>query len=85
MILGMIYRVTLGHTGRELKVGKLASFSFFTIQLAALMRVFGPMVMPDHMSEWIIGSAILWALCYATYLWEYGNTLFAARPDGQVA
>lgn len=85
MILGMICRVTLGHTGRELKVGKLTSFSFFTIQLAALMRVFGPMVMPDHINEWIIGSAILWTLCYTAYLWSYGNMLFAARPDGQGA
>ena len=85
MILGMICRVTLGHTGRELKVGKLTSLSFFTIQIGALMRVFGPMVMPDHMSEWIMGSAILWALCFFAYLIRLGPFLFQPRPDGELA
>ena len=85
MILGMICRVTLGHTGRELKVGALTTFSFFAIQLAALMRVFGPILMPDYMSEWVIGSALIWCLCFLAYLWVYTTMLFAPRPDGQVA
>ncbi len=85
MILGMICRVTLGHTGRELKVGALTTFSFFAIQLAALMRVFGPILMPDYMSEWVIGSALIWCLCFLAYLWVYTPMLFAPRPDGQVA
>jgi uncharacterized protein involved in response to NO len=85
MILGMICRVTLGHTGRELKVGALTTFSFFAIQLAALMRVFGPILTPEYMSEWVIGSALIWCLCFLAYLWLYTPMLFAPRPDGQVA
>lgn len=85
MILGMICRVTLGHTGRELKVGTLTTLSFFAIQVTAIARVFGPIFMPDHMNEWVIGSAALWSLCFAAYLWVYTPMLFTARPDGQVA
>lgn len=85
MILGMICRVTLGHTGRELKVGTLTTLSFFAIQVTAIARVFGPILMPDHMNEWIIGSAALWSLCFAAYLWVYSPMLFAARPDGREA
>ncbi|TAH37528.1 MAG: NnrS family protein [Alphaproteobacteria bacterium] len=85
MILGMICRVTLGHTGRELKVGGLTTFSFFAIQLAALMRVFGPILTPEYMSEWVIGSALIWCLCFLAYLWIYTPMLFTSRPDGQAA
>jgi uncharacterized protein involved in response to NO len=85
MILGMICRVTLGHTGRDLKLGALSTLSFFAIQVTAIARVFGPIFMPDHMNEWIIGSAALWSLCFAAYLWVYTPMLFTARPDGQVA
>ncbi len=85
MILGMICRVTLGHTGRELKVGALTTLSFFAIQATAIARVFGPIFMPDHMNEWIIGSAALWSLCFAAYLWVYTPMLFSARPDGREA
>lgn len=85
MILGMICRVTLGHTGRELKIGNLTILSFYAIQLAAVMRVFGPMFAPAYTSEWIIFSAVLWTLCFAAYLVIYAGMLFSARPDGQKA
>ena len=83
MTLGMLCRVTLGHTGRELKVGTLTTLSFCAIQVTAITRVFGPIFMPYHMNEWIIVSASLWSLCFAAYLWVYIPMLFTRRPDGQ--
>jgi uncharacterized protein involved in response to NO len=85
MILGMICRVTLGHTGRELKVSSLITASFIAIQLVAIMRVFGPLLMPGYYTEWVISSAILWGLCFITYLWVYSPMLFTRRPDGHEA
>ncbi len=85
MILGMICRVTLGHTGRALRAGVTAALSFFIIQIAALMRVFGPIIMPGNITEWIIGSAILWSICFGIYLFAYSGALFSSRPDGQEA
>lgn len=85
MTLGMICRVTLGHTGRELKIGTLTVLSFYAIQLAAVMRVFGPVLAPVYTTEWIIASAGLWVLCFAAYLVSYAGMLFAPRPDGQEA
>ena len=82
MILGMICRVTLGHTGRELKVGALTVLSFYAIQAAAILRVFGPMVAPENTTHWIICSAFIWTLCYAAYLVVYSKMLFSPRPDG---
>lgn len=83
MVLGMICRVTLGHTGRELKVTWLTTLSFYTIQIVAMMRVFGPMLVPDYTTEWIIYSAFLWSLCFVSFLVVYSGMIFSARPDGQ--
>ena len=85
MTLGMICRVTLGHTGRELKVGGLTTLSFYTMQIAAIMRVFGPILNPEQTTDWIVASAFLWAACFAAYLFVFGPLLFSARPDGQEA
>lgn len=85
MILGMLCRVTLGHTGRELKVGEVIKLSFYAIQIVAIMRVFGPLLLPAYSNEWVIYSAFLWSLCFAAYLCVYSGMLFRARPDGQEA
>ena len=85
VILGMICRVTLGHTGRMLDVGALTALSFYAIQIAAAMRVFGPLFIPEQTTGWIVSSAFLWALCFTAYLAVYGRMLFAARPDGEEA
>lgn len=85
MILGMICRVTLGHTGRALEVGALTILSFYALQIAAVMRVLGPMIAPEKTTDWIIYSAYIWSLCFALYLLVYGKMLFKDRPDGQEA
>lgn len=85
MILGMICRVTLGHTGRVLYVGALTTLSFYALQISAVTRVFGPMLAPDKTTDWIVSSAFIWALSFSIYLIVYGKMLFIARPDGQEA
>jgi uncharacterized protein involved in response to NO len=85
MVLGMMCRVTLGHTGRELMAGSMTTLSFYGIQIAAVMRVFGPMLAPDNTTNWIVYSALLWGLCFAAYLITYSGMLFTARPDGREA
>lgn len=82
MILGMICRVTLGHTGRDLEVGKTTVFAFVLIQIAAILRVLGPILMPEFKADFIIVSAILWPISFGIYLAIYGRMLFGPRPDG---
>ncbi|MGB3215319.1 MAG: NnrS family protein [Alphaproteobacteria bacterium] len=82
MILGMICRVTLGHTGRVLRVSRLTALSFILIQLAAVIRVFGPILLPSETTLWIVISATLWSLCFVAYLISFGPFLFQPRPDG---
>ena len=79
MTIGMMCRVTLGHTGRDKIATDLTKLSFFLMQGAAFMRVFGLMIAPDYSIEWIIASATLWALCFALYILIYAPMLW--KPD----
>lgn len=85
MVLGMICRVTLGHTGRNLKASKMTVVAFFLIQIAAILRVFGPIILPDQKITLISLSALLWALCFMIYLFVYTPMLISTRPDGREA
>ncbi len=79
MTLGMICRVALGHTGRELKANKITALIFILIQITALIRVFGTYLLPEYTSLWIISSALLWSLCFGIYILVYSAILWKPR------
>ena len=83
MILGMICRVTLGHTGRNLKASRSTMLAFSLIQCAALIRVFGPILFPEQKITLVMVSAFLWVICFLIYLVNYSPMLFSKRPDGR--
>lgn len=85
MTLGMMVRVTLGHTGREIVANKRTLIMFILMQVMAIVRVFGVVLLPEYTTFWIVGSAGLWSLCYALYLVLYAPMLIRARPDGKPA
>ncbi|TAL36085.1 MAG: NnrS family protein [Alphaproteobacteria bacterium] len=82
MCIGMMCRVTLGHTGRHLLARPMTVLMFGIMQLAAILRVLGPVVLPGYYIFWIAASGILWALCFALYLPVYAPMLVKPRPDG---
>lgn len=85
MTLGMMCRVALGHTGRDLTASPVTTLAFVFMQLAAVLRVGGVIVFPEEASLWIAGTAGLWALCFLLYLSAYTPVLWKARPDGAPA
>ncbi len=85
MTLGVMCRVALAHTGRNLHATKLTILSFLLLQCAALMRVFGLVIAPDYTAELLTGSATLWALCFALYILIYAPILWKPGPDGLAA
>lgn len=85
MTLGMMCRVALGHTGRNLIATKLTTLIFVLIQISALIRVFGVAFFPEATTVLIITSATIWSLCFAIYLYIYTPMLWKARPDGREA
>ncbi|MCK4706315.1 MAG: NnrS family protein, partial [Gammaproteobacteria bacterium] len=82
MILAMISRVTLGHTGRPLNPHKLVPLAFGFILLAAVIRVVLPAWLPEA-SQWGIGLAgVLWVVAYGIYVFVYAPMLLTMRADG---
>ena len=81
--LGMMARVARGHTGRNINVTRLIGVSFVLINLAVLLRVFGPVLLPDAYVLWVELSAGLWVLAFLLFAWEYLPMLLRSRIDGQ--
>ena len=79
LILAMIARVTLGHTGRQLQLpaGIVGAFVLFNLGTAA--RVFLSVIWPVA-GLWL--AAACWALAFALYVWRYAPMLVAPRVDG---
>jgi uncharacterized protein involved in response to NO len=82
MILSMISRVSLGHTGRMIKVGKLMTIAFLLMALAFVVRVIAP-VFFDQYAQLIAVSAKLWVVAYSAFVVSYIPVLFKARVDGR--
>ncbi|WP_299598698.1 NnrS family protein [uncultured Microbulbifer sp.] len=83
LILGVMARVCLGHTGRALVLPKGMVFAFWAVNLSVLLRIatgFGWIPMHPGLGS----SAMLWMLAYGIFLWRYSGILASPRPDGKV-
>jgi uncharacterized protein involved in response to NO len=79
LILAMIARVSLGHTGRPLEPPAGMTLAFILLNLACLSRVLLVLWLPVA-ALWLAGAC--WALAFALYAWRYGPMLLRARVDG---
>jgi uncharacterized protein involved in response to NO len=83
MILAVMTRASLGHTGQPLIAPKPMPTVYVLVSLAALIRVFGPAIRPQQY-EAIVGlSGGLWIAAFAIYLWIYAPVLTRPRRDGK--
>ena len=83
LTLGMMTRTSLGHTGRPLQAGRAEVFCYVAIQLAALTRVFLPLVFPSFYLHAIIGSGLLWSAAFGVFTISYWTILSRPRLDGR--
>jgi len=83
VILAMISRVSLGHTGRTLQAPKLMSFAFGAMVLASLVRSFGPWGFPEKTMIFIDISGFLWMISFGLFVVFYGPMLLKVRTDGR--
>jgi uncharacterized protein involved in response to NO len=81
--LGMMARVTRGHTGRSIEVGKPMALGFVLLNAAALLRVFGPAWLPGAHNLWVDLSGGLWIGAFGIFAVRYGPRLLRPRVDGK--
>ena len=79
LILAMIARVTLGHTGRPLQTPAGMAAGFALLNLGTLARVFLTQSWPQQ-GMWL--AAVCWALAFGIYAWQYAPMLCQTRVDG---
>ncbi|MDX2464518.1 MAG: NnrS family protein [Porticoccus sp.] len=82
MILAMISRVSLGHTGRTLNVGTGMILGYIALIIATVMRVIPPLI-TSQLTPWYILSALCWLFAYVAFVWIYWPVLTRPRADGK--
>ena len=83
LTLGMMSRVTLGHTGRDMRAPATVAAGFVLLNLAALMRGIAPALWPDRYLSFVHAAAGLWILAFALFLVAHAAMLWRPRVDGQ--
>ncbi|TDF82455.1 NnrS family protein [Pseudomonas sp. H9] len=79
LILAMVARVSLGHTGRPLQPPAGVTLAFILLNLAGVSRVLLVPWMPMT-GLWLAGGC--WIAAFALILWRYAPMLLSARVDG---
>lgn len=80
--LGMMARVSLGHSGRPLVVRAPVALAFGLVALAAVIRALGPLSLPTYAIALYL-SGILWSLGFALFALTYARILVQPRIDGR--
>lgn len=83
LTLGMMARVSLGHTGRPIIPAPIMTFAFIFINLAALFRIFGTMFLSSHINSMLQISAVCWLIAFTIFVYKYVPILISARADGK--
>ncbi|MGG5820019.1 NnrS family protein [Falsiroseomonas sp. HW251] len=81
MILAVMTRATLGHTGRDLTAPPPVAAAYGLLIGAVLLRVFGGLALPAATA--LAAAALLWIGAFSVFLAAFGPMLLAARPDGK--
>lgn len=83
LTLGMMARVSLGHSGRPIQVGTPMAAAFLALAIAAAARVFGPWLDPARTTTWWWIAAGLWSAAFLTFVVLYARILVSPRADGK--
>jgi len=82
--LGMMARVSLGHTGRNVfEPPAILAPIFLLLFIGSLVRVVMPLVVPQWYVQWIGVAQILWMIPFAMFSWIYAPMLVKPRVDGR--
>jgi uncharacterized protein involved in response to NO len=83
LMVAMMMRSALGHTGRPLVAEDAEIIAFVLLQLAGVTRVLASSVAAGAYREAMIVSAVLWTSAFAVFLIRYWAILTRPRIDGR--
>jgi len=83
LMMAMMMRSALGHSGRPLAAGPAEVGAFVLLQLSAIVRVLAALIVPGAYREAMIVAGALWMLAFAVFLLRYWPMLTRPRIDGK--
>ncbi len=84
LTMGMMARVSLGHTGRNIMQPPSAlPVAFMVLLLSAMVRVVFPLLAPSEYTLWIVLSQLGWILSFSLFFILFLPVLKSPRIDGQ--
>jgi uncharacterized protein involved in response to NO len=84
LLVAMVTRVTMGHSGRPLRMDRAALLCFAGVQLAAVARVGSEVaVAPSAVRNLLLGSGVLWLLAFGVWSLRHAGIYLSPRTDGK--
>jgi uncharacterized protein involved in response to NO len=83
MLLAVMSRAALGHTGRPLRAHMPTVGAYVLISVAAVLRV-AAALNPTAYMDLLMASGIAWTVGFALFLWIYAPILVMPRTDGKL-
>ncbi len=85
MMMAMVTRVTLGHSGATLKVNRPIWLLFISFQAIVITRILSelPSISFTLKSHLYLCSAVLWLACFGFWFYSFSKTYWRVRSDGR--
>ena len=83
MILAVMTRASLGHTGRPLQVHPVTVAAYVLLTVAVVVRVFGSSLLPVSYAAVVMIAGTTWMVAFLLYLAVYAPILVTPRADGK--
>jgi uncharacterized protein involved in response to NO len=83
LVIAMVTRTALGHTGRMLVAGPAEVAMYLCVAAAALVRVVPPLIVPQAYAWALWASSLLWSAGFLLYAAVYWPRLSRPRIDGR--
>lgn len=84
MLIAMVTRVTMGHSGRPLHMDRITLACFVGVQVAAIARVASEIVQaPDVVKHLLFCSLAAWLLAFGVWTARNARIYLAPRIDGR--
>jgi uncharacterized protein involved in response to NO len=84
LTIGMMSRVSLGHTGRSVfEPPAIVFWSFAALLLGVVYRVVFPLFNMELYIYWVGISQVFWIISFAVFVYVYAPMLLSARVDGR--
>lgn len=84
MLIAMVTRVTMGHSGRALAMDRIALACFLAMQAATIARVLSEVATAPAAIQWsLLGSIAAWLAAYAVWGMRNARIYLTPRIDGR--